>query len=392
MIASLGMYDRAETAAANDRFWALIRDALRAKGLAAPEDLVRGEGAYWAAWQDPKLVLSQTCGFPFRARLHDKVTLVATPDYGLEGCPPGYYASVFVARAEDGRCLPEFRQARFAYNEALSQSGWAAPQNHAATMGFHFATLVETGSHRGSALAVAEGRADLAQLIIGRGPRVPTFGKIRSVIDQRGEMFNRQRQLPRRHGLAPAFQQKVHRGRSGFRPFDPDFLFDSPRPFGIGGLQPVKQIIQFDALAKGSRSTEDQRQKCRNDKVVKLCPNFHNRKVAYGAENSSPRRITMERWMSEVISAAVAALAAKMSDGFSAGIAKFVIPGHGAIMIDADGARAGDDEADVTLTAEADVFRAILEGEMNPTAAFMTGKLTVDGSMGLAMQLGAALA
>ena len=239
---------------------------------------------------------------------------------------------------------------------------------------------------------IGQGRADLAQLIIGRGPRVPTFGKIRSVIDQRGEMFNRQRQLPRRHGLAPAFQQKVHRGRSGFRPFDPDFLFDSPRPFGIGGLQPVKQIIQFDALAKGSRSTEDQRQKCRNDKVVKLCPNFHNRKVAYGAENSSPRRITMERWMSEVISAAVAALAAKMSDGFSAGIAKFVIPGHGAIMIDADGARAGDDEADVTLTAEADVFRAILEGEMNPTAAFMTGKLTVDGSMGLAMQLGAALA
>jgi len=38
------------------------------------------------------------------------------------------------------------------------------------------------------------------------------------------------------------------------------------------------------------------------------------------------------------------------------------------------------------------VFRAILEGEMNPTSAFMTGKLTVDGSMGLAMQLGAALA
>ena len=46
----------------------------------------------------------------------------------------------------------------------------------------------------------------------------------------------------------------------------------------------------------------------------------------------------------------------------------------------------------MTLTAEAEVFRAILEGEMNPTAAFMTGQLTVDGSMGLAMQLGAALA
>lgn len=96
--------------------------------------------------------------------------------------------------------------------------------------------------------------------------------------------------------------------------------------------------------------------------------------------------------MSDVIEAAVAALATKMGGGFGAGVAKFVIPGEGAIMVDGDGVRAGDDEADVTLTAEAEVFRAILEGELNPTSAFMTGKLTVDGSMGLAMQLGAALA
>ena len=94
--------------------------------------------------------------------------------------------------------------------------------------------------------------------------------------------------------------------------------------------------------------------------------------------------------MSEMIDAAVKALSAKMSGGFD-GVAKFVIPGEGAIMMDAAGVRAGDDEADVTLTAEADVFRSILDGEMNPTMAFMTGKLSVDGNMGLAMQLGAAL-
>ncbi|SEN26977.1 SCP-2 sterol transfer family protein [Gemmobacter aquatilis] len=93
--------------------------------------------------------------------------------------------------------------------------------------------------------------------------------------------------------------------------------------------------------------------------------------------------------MSEVITAAVAALSAKVA-GFD-GVAKFVIPGEGAIMIDAAGVRAADEPADVTLTAEAEVFRAILEGEMNATAAFMTGKLAVEGNMGLAMQLGAAL-
>lgn len=95
--------------------------------------------------------------------------------------------------------------------------------------------------------------------------------------------------------------------------------------------------------------------------------------------------------MSDVISVAVAALGAKMANGFTAGVAKFVIPGEGAIMADKDGVRAGDEEADVTLIASAEVFRAILEGEMNAASAFMSGKLTVDGSMGLAMQLGAAL-
>ncbi len=94
--------------------------------------------------------------------------------------------------------------------------------------------------------------------------------------------------------------------------------------------------------------------------------------------------------MSDVIDAAVAALSAKLSGGLD-GVAKFVIPGEGAIMMDGAGVRAGDEDADVTLTAEADVFRAILEGDMNPTMAFMTGKLKIDGNMGLAMKLGSVL-
>ncbi|MDP3340856.1 SCP2 sterol-binding domain-containing protein [Frigidibacter sp.] len=94
--------------------------------------------------------------------------------------------------------------------------------------------------------------------------------------------------------------------------------------------------------------------------------------------------------MSEIITSAVAALNDRLSDGF-AGIAKFVIEGEGAIMIDGNGARAGDDDADVTLTASAETFQGILSGDTNPTAAFMTGKLAVDGNMGMAMQLGALL-
>jgi putative sterol carrier protein len=93
--------------------------------------------------------------------------------------------------------------------------------------------------------------------------------------------------------------------------------------------------------------------------------------------------------MSDIITAAVTALSAKISS-FD-GVAKFVITGEGAIMMDPAGVRAGDEPADVTMTAAADVFKGILSGDVNPTMAFMTGKLTVDGSMGLAMKLAGAL-
>lgn len=95
--------------------------------------------------------------------------------------------------------------------------------------------------------------------------------------------------------------------------------------------------------------------------------------------------------MSEVIQKAVAALTAKFSDGFD-GVAKFVIPDEGSIMVDGNGVRAGDEEADVTLTATAEVFEAILSGEMGSTGAYMTGKLKIDGSLPMAMRLGSALA
>jgi putative sterol carrier protein len=96
--------------------------------------------------------------------------------------------------------------------------------------------------------------------------------------------------------------------------------------------------------------------------------------------------------MSDIINEAVTALNEKLAGTAFDGTAKFDIDGEGAVVIDADGARAADDETDVTLSADAETFKGILSGDTNATSAFMTGKLKVDGDMGMAMKLASVLA
>ena len=97
--------------------------------------------------------------------------------------------------------------------------------------------------------------------------------------------------------------------------------------------------------------------------------------------------------MSDVIDGAVQALNAKMDGGFD-GSAKFDIEDEGVIVLDGAGARKADPEAeaDVTLSSDAETFREMLDGALNPTTAFMSGRLKIDGDMGTAMKLAGALA
>lgn len=95
--------------------------------------------------------------------------------------------------------------------------------------------------------------------------------------------------------------------------------------------------------------------------------------------------------MNNVIEGAVAALSNKVGDGFD-GSAKFQIEGEGSIVVDGAGVRESDDDTDVTLTADRETFEAMIDGELDPSSAFMTGRLKIDGDMGAAMKLGAALA
>ena len=165
MHASLPMYDRPEMRAQTDRLWALTRDALRDRGLAAPDALTRDVANLWDLWQSPELLLSQTCGLPLRARLHDKVQLVATPDFALPGCPPGHYNSVLITHAEQAETVIEtLLSARIVINEGLSQSGWGALWRYAADLGLTPAKPILSGGHAFSARAVLDRRADLAAI------------------------------------------------------------------------------------------------------------------------------------------------------------------------------------------------------------------------------------
>jgi putative sterol carrier protein len=83
--------------------------------------------------------------------------------------------------------------------------------------------------------------------------------------------------------------------------------------------------------------------------------------------------------MNPVIAQFIENLSPKVKDTLQ-GTAKLVIKDQGSVMLDADGARAGDNDADVTLIASEAIFRAILDGSQNPAMAFMSGKLKVDGS------------
>jgi putative sterol carrier protein len=75
-----------------------------------------------------------------------------------------------------------------------------------------------------------------------------------------------------------------------------------------------------------------------------------------------------------------------------AGVLKFDFADKGAILIDraaADPVRLDDgSHADCILTLSFETFLRLAKGEIDPTSAFMQGKLRVAGKMDLAMKLG----
>ncbi len=111
-------------------------------------------------WNSTNMLVSQTCGYPYRKFLSEKVHLIGIPDFGINNIPPGYYHSVLVVRkdkeviAKSGKIL--------AFDNQYSQSGWIAPKVYVPAMNIVFADCVETGGYWYSAQAVARGKVTLS--------------------------------------------------------------------------------------------------------------------------------------------------------------------------------------------------------------------------------------
>ena len=159
LTASLPMYDWPELRSATDALWAALAREL---GVSAP--LLRG-GDHTAAWRDPALLLSQTCGYPFTHRYRGTLAYVATPHYACDGCADAEYSSFIFAR--DTLPLEALRGACAAVNAPDSMSGMLALKLVFAPLardGRFFGRAIETGGHIASMIAVRDGRADVCAI------------------------------------------------------------------------------------------------------------------------------------------------------------------------------------------------------------------------------------
>jgi ABC-type phosphate/phosphonate transport system substrate-binding protein len=208
-VAALPMYDWPEARGEVDAQWVRLRDAFRQRGIDAPEAVVRSNGElppvpggildgagkpiepdpatlppdefdFHQLWLSPALLFGQTCWGPMELGLAPHVQVIAQPSYdAFEGGQGELYSSALVMAADGGPSLASpadgkavipldlIRGKRFTFNNPDSMSGLIGLTRDLEAMGASldiFASRSESGGHRSSIVAIAEGRADIAAI------------------------------------------------------------------------------------------------------------------------------------------------------------------------------------------------------------------------------------
>ncbi len=163
MIAALPMYDWPELREAHDNFWQALWKNLSVQGINAPLDLTRNDDDHHH-WLSPKLLLGQTCGYPFSTTLKGKVRYLATPQYDVEGCEGSNYSSAIIVRKDSGIEMGELKAKSLAFNSTCSWSGYRTLVLQFGSLNKYFSQLHESSGHRNSARMVASSKSDVAAI------------------------------------------------------------------------------------------------------------------------------------------------------------------------------------------------------------------------------------
>ncbi len=159
------MYDWPEVSKFWDGFWTQIAERLSEKGMDAPMALDRS-GDHCADWENPDLLLGQTCGWPYMTRLRGKVVPFARFDFGFDGKQGDYHSTIIGTNSRrDFHEIFADPQAKIAVNSFDSQSGFRSLSSLLqVSLEIPADRFLVTGSHRGSVQAVAGGAAQMAAI------------------------------------------------------------------------------------------------------------------------------------------------------------------------------------------------------------------------------------
>lgn len=162
-LAELLMYVAPESIRqANERWLARILEQLGSTRLDA-------EGlSLMDLWLSPRLLLTQTCGYPLMTALRGRVRVIGRPRYELPDSNGGNHCSLLLTRADDPRwTLSALRGSRGVINGEDSNSGMNLLRHRLAPLhrdGQFFASVAISGSHCESLRWLRDDLADLAAI------------------------------------------------------------------------------------------------------------------------------------------------------------------------------------------------------------------------------------